>query len=87
MLLQFYDNLHVQTMSPSNFLLSAPPRISALPRLSTLKPKFEISAPGAYSRKYGNYTIPINLELIKSLCHYQLGALGEFYFFPYACFQ
>ena len=34
MLLQFYYNLHVQTVSPSNFLLSAPPRISALPRLS-----------------------------------------------------
>ena len=31
MLLQFYYNLHV---SPSNILLSAPPRISALPRLS-----------------------------------------------------
>ena len=29
MLLQFYYNLHVQTVSPSIFLLSAPPRISA----------------------------------------------------------
>ena len=34
MLLQFYYNLHVQTVSPSNFLLCAPPRINALPRLS-----------------------------------------------------
>ena len=29
MLLQFYYNLHVQTVSPSNFLLSALPRLSA----------------------------------------------------------
>ena len=35
------------------------PRISALPRLSApLKPKFEISAPGVYSRKYGNTGYP-----------------------------